>query len=100
MATLEALYKTLHDFDYQGSDHSLEGKAYHLSYNSHLGFASKNLIGQFCDEVHKEPGATADFHVGLPFHDWDNDSKNVHFQSKLAIEFKDTLAAGVGRLAK
>jgi hypothetical protein len=86
MATLDFLYQTLEALDKDLSKgHSLKGKSYDLTHNAQLGF-----------QRHKED--SADFHVGLPYHDRTREKGQSGFKNHLTTAFEDTLSVGIDRL--
>lgn len=82
--SLDDLLQTLKDLDHEEPTKRLLGKSFHLSKNASLGFPQRT-------------GDLADFHVGMPFHQWPKPGQKVPeaFESSLAIAFRDTLDVGI-----
>jgi hypothetical protein len=85
MTNLQQLKETLEKLD---PNKTLEGKAYDLTYNDHLGLSDASDF--------------SNFFVGIPYGAWPADvsKESKNFESKLAIAFKEVFEAAIPKNAK
>ena len=89
MPSLADLLSALKGLDHDAPEHALEGKSFQMTNNAQLGF--------------NKDGSASDFHIGLPFQHWPEDTtaqalKDKKFESNLAVAFRDTLQLGIDRI--